>query len=304
MLPTFDAGSFDLTEDAPAKINLALHVTGRRADGYHLLDMLVTFTRHGDSLGFRKADRDAFTLSGRFSPQLATSADDHGNLVMKARDLLRECAAGLGLETPPVHIHLEKNLPIASGIGGGSADAAAALRGLLRLWNLTLPADTLASLALRLGADVPMCLESRPLIARGIGEHLMPLAHFPSFAMVLGNPLVGVSTPGVFRQLQSRDNPPFAYSGHEPRDRADWISLIAGLRNDLEPSARRLCGEIEQLSALMVMQGALLVRMSGSGATCFGLFETLDQAEAAAACLHSAKPDWYFQATETIAGDE
>ncbi|QRM36625.1 4-(cytidine 5'-diphospho)-2-C-methyl-D-erythritol kinase [Rhizobium rhizogenes] len=297
------AGDFDLTEEAPAKINLALHVTGQRADGYHLLDMLVTFTQHGDRLGFRASERDEFSLSGRFSPLLAADADAGGNLVLKARDLLRRAAHSAGLEAPPMHIHLEKNLPIASGIGGGSADAAATLRGLARLWNLALPLDTMTALALKLGADVPMCLASRPLIARGIGEAIELLPDFPSFAMVLGNPLVGVSTPEVFRHLARKDNPPLALTSQTSDDHAPWIAAIEGLRNDLEPPARSFCREIATLSQMIADEGALLTRMSGSGATCFGLFHDLEQATAATASLHRLRPDWYFQATETIKGD-
>ncbi|AYG58269.1 4-(cytidine 5'-diphospho)-2-C-methyl-D-erythritol kinase [Rhizobium jaguaris] len=296
------AGDFDFTEEAPAKINLALHVTGRRADGYHLLDMLVTFARHGDRLGFRVSEYDELSLSGSFSPLLA-EADAGGNLVLKARDLLRQAAHAAGFEAPPVHIHLEKNLPIASGIGGGSADAAATLRGLTQLWALTVPSDTVMTIALKLGADVPMCLVSRPLIARGIGETIELLPDFPSFAMVLGNPLVGVSTPEVFRLLARKDNPPLALPSQAPNDHAQWIGAIKRLRNDLEPPARMLCNEIATLSQLIESQGALTTRMSGSGATCFGLFDHLEQATAAAASLHSIRPDWYFQATETIKGE-
>ncbi|MBB3608489.1 4-(cytidine 5'-diphospho)-2-C-methyl-D-erythritol kinase [Rhizobium sp. BK602] len=297
------AGDFDLTEEAPAKINLALHVTGQRADGYHLLDMLVTFTQHGDRLGFSASGHDEFSLSGRFSPLLATEADAGGNLVLRARDLLRQAAREAGLATPPVHIHLEKNLPVASGIGGGSADAAATLRGLARLWGLALPPDEITALALKLGADVPMCLASRPLIARGIGEAIELLPDFPSFAMVLGNPLVGVSTPDVFRRLARKDNAPLMLPSSSSNDRAHWIEAMAGLRNDLEPPARALCGEIAVLSQMITDEGALATRMSGSGATCFGLFQDLEQARAAASALHRLRPDWYFQATETIEGD-
>ncbi|MBB5571637.1 MULTISPECIES: 4-(cytidine 5'-diphospho)-2-C-methyl-D-erythritol kinase [Rhizobium] len=296
------ADDFDVSEEAPAKINLALHVTGRRADGYHLLDMLVTFARHGDRLGFRASARDEFSLSGRFSPLLAEEGAG-GNLVLKTRDLLRQAAHAAGFVATPVHIHLEKNLPVASGIGGGSADAAATLRGLTRLWGLSLPADTVMAIALKLGADVPMCLASRPLIARGIGEAIELLPDFPSFAMVLGNPLVGVSTPEVFRLLARKDNPPLALPLQLTNGRMQWIKTIEGLRNDLEPPARALCNEIATLSQLIESQGALTIRMSGSGATCFGLFDNLEQATAAAASLHSLKPDWYFQATETIKGD-
>lgn len=304
MTASFSAGAFDIVEEAPAKINLALHVTGRRSDGYHLLDMLVTFTRHGDRLGFQSSDHDDFRLSGRFSPLLAAEAKDGGNLVLKARDLLRMAAETAGFATSPVRIHLEKNLPVASGIGGGSADAAATLRGLMRLWKVELAPGALDEIALQLGADVPMCLASRPLIARGVGEKIEMLAGFPSFPMVLGNPLVGVSTPEVFRHLSRKDNPPLSLARETLRDRAGWIDAMKGLRNDLEAPARSLCGEIAVLSDMLEDTGVLLTRMSGSGASCFGLFESAEQATAAAAALHKARPDWYFEATETMAGGD
>lgn len=304
MSSLFDAGAFDLTEDAPAKINLALHVTGLRHDGYHLLDMLVTFARHGDRLGFSHANDDSLDLSGRFGALLGDQAQSTDNLIIRARDLLRRAASERRIEAPPVRIHLEKNLPIASGIGGGSADAAAALRGLMRLWNLTLDADTVATIALQLGADVPMCLRSRPLIARGIGEEIEMLPDFPAFALLLGNPLVGVSTPAAFRALTEKANPSFAFDGQALRDANDWISVAGGLRNDLEPPARMLCDAIGELSELMTAQGPKIVRMSGSGASCFAIFEDMQTADAAAAALHRLRPDWYFQATQTIAGGQ
>lgn len=297
------AGGFDLTEEAPAKINLALHVTGHRADGYHLLDMLVSFTRHGDRLGFRASQHDEFSLSGRFGPLLSAEAEAGNNLVLKARDLLRQATHAAGIDAPPVHIHLEKNLPIASGIGGGSADAAATLRGLARLWSATLPEDVIKAIAVTLGADVPMCLASKPLVARGIGEAIDLLPAFPSFSVVLGNPLVGVPTPEVFRLLYRKDNPPLLFPSKMPRERDEWIDAIKRLRNDLEPPARSICGEISEISGLIESQHAILTRMSGSGATCFGIFVSIEQAEAAAVLLHRQRPDWYFQATETIAGE-
>lgn len=290
------ADAFGVTEEARAKINLALHVTGRRADGYHLLDMLVTFADCGDRLGFLPAQADAFTLSGRFGGALAE--DGGTNLVLRARDLLREAVGALAF---PVHIHLQKNLPIASGIGGGSADAAATLRGLTRLWGTRLPVDALATLALKLGADVPMCLESRPLVARGIGEEIEPVPDLPAFAMVLANPLKAVSTPEVFRRLATKDNPALNLAPRFPGT-ADWLAAIGAARNDLEPPARALVPEISAISAMLQAHGALLTRMSGSGATCFGIFTTMTAAEDAAAALHGARPDWYFQATETISG--
>lgn len=286
------SGGFAVTEDALAKINLALHVTGQRPDGYHLLDMLVTFARHGDRLAFAPSPADELTISGRFALDL----DPGGNLVLKARDMLRQAALAQGDHAPPVHIHLEKNLPIASGIGGGSADAAAALRGLLRLWSIRLPGDILSAIAIKLGADVPMCLTSRPLIARGIGEEIEPVA-LPSFVIVLANPLKAVSTPEIFRLLTEKRNPPLDVRT------GGWLATIEANRNDLEPPARKLVPEIEQISALLKQAGAKFVRMSGSGATCFGIFGSIEAAEAAAAKLHSERPDWYFKATETLSGD-
>ncbi|ABC89684.1 4-diphosphocytidyl-2-C-methyl-D-erythritol kinase protein [Rhizobium etli CFN 42] len=286
------ADAFGVTEEARAKINLALHVTGQRPDGYHLLDMLVTFADCGDRLGFLPAQADAFTLSGRFGETLA--GDGGANLVIRARDLLREAVGTLAF---PVHIHLQKNLPVASGIGGGSADAAAALRGLMRLWGTRLPVAALATLALKLGADVPMCLESRPLIARGIGEEIEAVPDLPAFAMVLANPLKGVSTPEVFRRLKAKNNPPLTLA-----QTAGWLATIGAARNDLEPPAREAVPEIAAISAMLQAEGALLARMSGSGATCFGIFADMAAARDAAAALHEARPDWYFQATETVSG--
>ncbi|NKJ91519.1 4-(cytidine 5'-diphospho)-2-C-methyl-D-erythritol kinase [Rhizobium leguminosarum bv. viciae] len=292
----FSASCSSISEEARAKINLALHVTGQRPDGYHLLDMLVTFADHGDRLDFMRSPTDEFALSGRFGETLA--GDGGTNLVLKARDLLREAIGPLAF---PVRIHLEKNLPVASGIGGGSADAAATLRGLMRLWGTSLPEEALAALALKLGADVPMCLASRPLIARGIGEKIEPVPELPVLAMVLANPLKGVSTPEVFRQLATKNNPALSLSPSRPQA-ADWLAAIAAARNDLEPPAREMVPEIAAISAMLQANGALLTRMSGSGATCFGIFATMAAAEDAAAALHDERPDWYFQATETVSG--
>ncbi|PDS77791.1 4-(cytidine 5'-diphospho)-2-C-methyl-D-erythritol kinase [Rhizobium sp. L43] len=290
------AEAFGVTEEARAKINLALHVTGRRADGYHLLDMLVTFADCGDRLGFLPSQADTFTLSGRFGETLA--GDGGTNLVLRARDLLREAVGALAF---PVHIHLQKNLPIASGIGGGSADAAATLRGLMRLWGMSLPVEALGNLSLKLGADVPMCLESRPLIARGIGEKIEAVPDLPAFAMVLANPLKGVSTPEVFRRLATKNNPALNLASNLAGT-ADWLAAIGIARNDLEPPARELVPEISAISAMLQARGALLTRMSGSGATCFGIFATMAAAQEAVTALHGERPDWYFQATETVSG--
>ncbi|WP_064686142.1 4-(cytidine 5'-diphospho)-2-C-methyl-D-erythritol kinase [Rhizobium bangladeshense] len=292
----FSASCSGVTEEARAKINLALHVTGQRADGYHLLDMLVTFAECGDRLGFLPAQADAFTLSGPFGETLA--GDSGTNLVLRARDLLRETLGALAF---PVHIHLQKNLPIASGIGGGSADAAATLRGLMRLWGMSLPVESLSSLALKLGADVPMCLESRPLIARGIGERIEAVPQLPAFAMVLANPLKGVSTPEVFRRLAAKNNPAL-HLAPGLSGTSGWLTAIGSARNDLEAPARELVPEITVILQMLRAHGALITRMSGSGATCFGVFTSMAAAQEAASALHGERPDWYVQATETVSG--
>ncbi len=286
------------TEVARAKINLALHVTGRRADGYHLLDSLVTFCETGDRLEIFAADEDRFSVSGRFAAALGEPCD---NLVLKARDSLRRRLGASGIAGGPVAIHLEKNLPVASGIGGGSADAAAALHGLMRVWNTDLEPRTSMALLLSLGADVPMCFAGQPLSARGIGEDISILPHMPAMALVLGNPLIGVSTPDIFKALNRRDNAPV---GTLPSSATltDWIDCLKNLRNDLEPAATKLVPEIATLRGMLDDQDAMLSRMSGSGATCFGIFENTDKAKAAVTALKAERPDWYFCATTTVSG--
>ncbi|MDH4441731.1 MAG: 4-(cytidine 5'-diphospho)-2-C-methyl-D-erythritol kinase [Rhizobium sp.] len=289
-------------ETAPAKINLALHVTGQRSDGYHLLDSLVTFAVDGDELTFVAAEADSLTLSGRFGPVLALDpAGQDGNLVLRARDVLREALDETGQAYGPVAITLDKTLPVASGIGGGSADAAATLRGLMRLWQAELADTTLQELALKLGADVPMCLQSRPLRVRGIGETLEPVA-MPSFPIVLVNPMRAVSTPEIFRRLARRDNP--AMGALPGGDSADiWLTGLADLRNDLQPPAEALVPEIAEACDYLRQSLARFVRMSGSGATCFGLYESEPAALRAALALSSFRPDWYVLLTHTIAGE-
>ncbi len=288
----------DYREIAPAKINLALHVTGRREDGYHLLDSLVTFADQGDVITVRPAPQDHFSLSGPFSGALQQE-DLSDNLVIKARNLLRTALANVGVPPSAVAIHLEKNLPIASGIGGGSADAAATLRALLRLWKGALPASTLQTIALQLGADVPMCLHGLPLRATGIGDALTPLKTMPRFSLLLGNPLQHVSTPAIFKALTRRDYPPI---GPLPAttDQTEWLEALQHMRNDLQPVAIQLCPDIAALSTLMAETGAALTRMSGSGATCFGLYPSLEKAEKAREALQAIKPDWYFQAATSV----
>jgi len=278
---------------APAKINLALHVTGRRADGYHLLETLVVFSAFGDAVTVEAAKADAFTIGGAHGAGLPADAS---NLVIAARDRLR--AAHPAETTTPVAIHLDKRLPVASGVGGGSSDAAAALKALADIWGLDAGSETIAGIGASLGADVPMCLHGRPLVARGIGHDLEPLGAWPAFDMVLVNPGVAVATPAVFGRLDRRDNPPLPPLPDRP-DRDAALAFLSAARNDLEVPALALAPQIGEALGALRATGAGFARMSGSGATCFGIFEDADAAQAAAARIRADQPGWFVQATRT-----
>lgn len=268
---------------APAKINLALHVTGRRDDGYHLLDSLVTFAPVGDLVTLRDGVGLSMTADG---PEASGVPVDDSNLMVKAAR-----AAGAN----NVQMHLVKNLPAASGIGGGSADAAAVLRGLAVLQpNGPVPSD---AAVMALGADVPMCVASTPARIRGIGDRI-DRVDLPPVPALLVNPRVPVSTPAVFKALTRRDNPPMPEDIPPFKDVDCLIDFLAGQRNDLEPAAKAVQPVIgDVLDAIGAQAGCRLARMSGSGATCFGLFDTESAAEAAAAAISAARPDWWVVPT-------
>ncbi len=262
---------------APAKVNLYLHVTGKRADGYHLLDSLAVFPDVGDTVSAATDEGLTLHVGGPCGAGLVGEAD---NLVLRAARLLGPGRAAA--------LRLTKHLPVASGIGGGSADAAAALHVLRELWGIA-NAD-LPALALQLGADVPVCLASHPARMQGIGEILAPAPQLPDFGMVLANPGVAVPTPAVFRARQGGFSPAPAL----PETWADVAAMVTDLarwNNDLQAAAIGIAPVIgEVLEALTALPGAKLARMSGSGATCFAIFETPAQAAAAAKQLH--EPWW------------
>jgi 4-diphosphocytidyl-2-C-methyl-D-erythritol kinase len=272
---------------APAKINLFLHVTGRRVDGFHLLDSLVAFADCGDMLHASAAADLSLTVGGPFGADLTAGSD---NLVLRAALAL---AAEAGV---PAHarLRLEKHLPVASGIGGGSADAAATLRLLTGLWRIAPDPSVLERLALRLGADVPACLERRPVRMTGVGEHLAPVPALPACFVLLVNPGVPVATAAVFKARSG----PFSAPAQLPKSWPDVTSLAAGLAaltNDLEAPARTLCPVIgDVLASITAQPGCLLARMSGSGATCFGLFASLEAARQAAGATN--RPGWWVWA--------
>jgi 4-diphosphocytidyl-2-C-methyl-D-erythritol kinase len=278
---------------APAKINLYLHVTGKRADGYHLLDSLVVFAGAGDRLSFAESDHLALTLSGPSAPLL--SADDD-NLVLRAARLLAE---RLGRPAAAA-IELEKHLPVAAGIGGGSADAAATLRGLLALWRAELDEAALRQLALALGADLPVCLAGRPTQMAGIGEILAPAVALPPAWLLLVNPRLALSTPAVFKARQGEFSEPAPLTA-SPRDARDLAAMLAERRNDLAAPAMTLAPAVgRMLDALAAESHCLLARMSGSGATCFGLYGDPAAAEQAAERLRRDQPGWWVAAAPML----
>ncbi len=284
-----------MIEAAPAKINLALHVTGRRPDGYHTLEMLVAFAEVADQLEARTAARDTLTITGPFASALGNG---EGNLVLRALAGFR--ARWPGRLPEGIAISLAKNLPVAAGLGGGSADAAAALR-LLAAMAGGVPISDLAGVAAALGADVPMCLYSRPAEVRGIGEIVLPLRHFPACHVVLVNPLIPVVTADVFRRLERHANPSLpdvTDALTRPAQLALWLDET---RNDLEPPAIAMVPVIGELIAhLRDASGSIIARMSGSGATVFGLFGSSAQAHQAAHDLRETWPQYWVAASPLL----
>jgi 4-diphosphocytidyl-2-C-methyl-D-erythritol kinase len=271
-------------ELAPAKVNLFLHVTGKRADGYHLLDSLAVFAGIADRITFAPSDTLTLALTGPFAASLADGDD---NLVLRAAQLLAAENGG----RPVGALGLDKRIPVASGIGGGSADAAAALRLLRRNWRVSVEDAVLDRIAVRLGADVPVCLQGQPMRMSGVGEILAPAPRLPACGLLLVNPGVPLSTVSVFRARAGGYSAP-AVLPEGWATAGDMAAGLAGLTNDLETTAIELVPAISDvLRAIEGSSGCLLARMSGSGATCFGLFGSAEKAEAAAEAL--ARPGWW-----------
>jgi 4-diphosphocytidyl-2-C-methyl-D-erythritol kinase len=277
-----------LKKIAKPKVNLYLHVKGKREDGYHLLESLVVFPEGGDELSVDAAEQLSLTVSGQFSGDVGVPSD---NLVLKAAYLLRQrtgCKLGAKIE-------LKKNLPVASGIGGGSADAAAILHLLVDLWKCDLPENELHDIGLSLGADIPACLVEQPLIMEGIGEKLRKVVGFPNFYILLVNSDTMVSTAEIFRNLSiPNDILPADISDYESQ--RSLLAKLKNCRNDLQATASDIAPDISTvLSFLDTQVGCKLARMSGSGATCFGLFESKATADRAAAKIANKFPRWWSE---------
>ncbi|WP_281301490.1 MULTISPECIES: 4-(cytidine 5'-diphospho)-2-C-methyl-D-erythritol kinase [unclassified Iodidimonas] len=284
----------DVTAFAPAKINLFLHITGRRDDGYHLLDSLFVFPALYDRLEISPLGREAgenhirLRIDGPMAEALAGEADQN-NLVIRA---IRRLQGHLGI-TGSYDVRLIKNIPVAAGVGGGSADAAAALLACLKLWQHTIAADELQALAQALGADVPPCLQNRPVWVAGIGEQISPAGAAPPWGVILANPRCPVPTPDVFLAYKQAAG---AFSPALPAEikwqDLDWLARES--RNDLYAAACGIAPAIGDLiAALAALPGARLARMSGSGATCFALFDDVAQALSAREILQAKAPQWW-----------
>jgi 4-diphosphocytidyl-2-C-methyl-D-erythritol kinase len=271
---------------APAKVNLYLHITGLRPDGYHWIDSLVAFASIGDDIRVEAAESLSLAVEGPFAGSL--DVDPAHNLVWRAATLLAKRLR----RAPGAAITLVKNLPVASGIGGGSSDAAAALRMLSSLWGHEDPA-ALREIAVALGADVPACLAERPIQIGGIGEMLRPAPPLPAWGIVLVNPNIPLSTASVFRAFRGTFSAPAPLTLERSEGKA-LVRALAERRNDLTPAALTLVPAIgEVLDCLAAAEGGLLARMSGSGATCFALFPSAAEADLASSRIKARRPEWW-----------
>jgi len=282
--------------DAPIKINLALHIIGQEASRYHLLQTLVVFASEGDKISVAASVRDEVNIEGVYGHGLSKNND---NLIVKARDALRSV---VGVGAFPVTLKLRKNLPVASGLGGGSADAAATLLALSQLWGQGY--DILDDLARNLGADVLMCLHAlqhgQALLATNIGDKIEPLSHFPALDMVIVNPVVPLSTSAVFAALVKKDNPPFTLMMDAITSVEQLVEALTLMRNDLYVPASTFVPQIRRIVEELQQAGAMFARMSGSGASCFGIYASRDKAQQSATILKQQYPDYFIQAVRTM----
>jgi 4-diphosphocytidyl-2-C-methyl-D-erythritol kinase len=283
-----------ITVPAAAKINLCLRILGRRPDGYHDLESVVVFADFGDCLTVAKAagQDDHLRVDGAFSQTLAVTEN---NIVSQAVQAFRSHYP----QTPRVAMQLQKNLPVAAGIGGGSSDAAACLRALCQLNDMTPETTPLRSIALGLGADVPVCLVGRAAMMSGIGAEISALPNWPSFGVLLVNPHVGLSTAAVFAAHQA--SPRSALPAADMiQDQATAVDYLKNAGNDLTAAALQTAPVVQEVLTRLAQQPQVLFHaMSGSGATCFGLFANAAEARTACQQLQKAEPDWWLRAGVT-----
>ena len=280
-----------MEEKASAKVNLCLQIVGQKSNGFHLLDSIVGFTEFGDHLSFKKSDELELTAKGAFSDQIPV---DKSNLILKAAELLRKIN---NIKTG-AHITLTKNLPPSAGLGGGSSDAAATIRGLSRLWDTDLPEiDDL----MKIGSDLPVCIHQKTQHMKGFGEVLEEINTFPNLPILLVNPLKKVSTQTVFRMLKNKKNRPLSKFEKLSQAKQDWINWLLLQRNDLMEPAVKVEPVIYEVLRLISKQISVeKVSMSGSGATCFGIFENKHDCDLAMKRVRLERPDWWSVSTEIV----
>ncbi len=277
---------------APAKINLFLHITGRRNDGYHMLQSLIGFADVGDVISIEPAYDFAFSIEGLFAKHLENENIDENLVVKAAKGLARIVDRPLDFR-----ISLMKNLPVCAGLGGGSADAAATIWGLQEYWRLNRDAPYLWSLLMDLGADVPVCLRCKPQIVEGIGEELKPAPLMPEIPVLLVNPLYFCHTRDVFdcncnKVYREYIDIPAGFSSV-----FEMVAFLQNCENGLFDSAVSVLPEIKNvIAALEAQKDCLFAQMSGSGASCFGIFETINEAEKAAKIIAKNHPEWWVKA--------
>jgi len=279
---------------APAKINLTLHVTGRREDGFHLIESFVAFADIGDEITVARHDGFDISVSGPFAPLLQ---NEKNNIALEAAisfvNGFRDCLPG-------VHVDLVKNLPIAAGMGGGSSDAAAVIRALAYLVDINVSRTAAGQLAVGLGADVSVCLDPQASFMSGIGNIVTTLPALPEIYAILVNPNIKMLTGAVFAALAVPGAIRRDEEGLKPEhafvDAHDLAGFVGSCRNDLEAPALRMCPEISDVrEALLARDGCLLARMTGSGATCFGLFAEKAQAQRGADYISAKAPRWWVK---------
>ncbi|GAA5103354.1 4-(cytidine 5'-diphospho)-2-C-methyl-D-erythritol kinase [Bartonella jaculi] len=282
----------------PIKLNLALHVVGKRADGYHLIESLVYFSLSGDCLSYAPYESDHFVLTGPFADRFVS---DSNNLVVRARDFMRETFPE---SAKPAFFQLFKTLPVASGIGGGSGNAAGVLSILRQQWNLDCSCEKLAEMGLVLGADVPMCLFAleyqQPLFVKGIGQDIIQLKETCSLAMVLVNHGQQIATETVFKALERYDYPPLQIDPVALKTVYSLVEALQKTRNDLFAPALKLAPQLAEVLSILEKSGALFSRMSGTGATCFGIFRDQQAAQKAAFFIKSMHPKWFVKPIITL----
>ncbi|KEC55346.1 4-(cytidine 5'-diphospho)-2-C-methyl-D-erythritol kinase [Bartonella koehlerae] len=283
----------------PIKLNLALHVVGRRADGYHLIESLVYFSLSGDCLSYAPFESNHFVLTGPFADGLVSDAK---NLVVRARDFMCNTFPEYA---KPTFFQLVKLLPVASGIAGGSGNAAGVLSLLRQQWALDCSCEKLAEMSLVLGADVPMCLFAleyqQPLFVKGIGQDITRLKEACSVAMVLVNHGQQIETRAVFKALEKCDHPPLKIDSEALKTVDSLVEALQETRNDLFVPALKIAPRLSEVLCALDESGALFSRMSGTGATCFGIFKNKKAAQQAALFIKSMYPDWFVKTIVTLA---